>query len=246
VAPVPDGRSNAAPRASLRTTRSSAPTPVVCSSPAGTRADVLPCRYRPATGARPRRATRDGRGAHHEDEENAARAMSDQLEQLVERRPFAQRDVVDLVDRCRVIDHRGEQIRLDSVVDIAEIARRSPSPLIKTGSLRIMPATHFGITAAYTPSRSWRGREYVEIAQPESSRIHSSERKSPRRARSRTWSTRRATAAGRSRALSSGARTVTVGCTRSCIDKARHAGAVRGHQHVEKPVTFAVVGGDRV
>ncbi|OLD81874.1 MAG: hypothetical protein AUF67_06370 [Acidobacteria bacterium 13_1_20CM_58_21] len=43
---------------------------------------------------------------------------ADQVEQLVESRLFVQRDVVDLVDGSRVIDHGREQIRLDCVVDI--------------------------------------------------------------------------------------------------------------------------------
>src|SRR6266446_6190667 len=49
---------------------------------------------------------------------------TDQLEELIKRSSFAQRDVVDLVDGGRVIGQGRQQIRLHHVVDMAEIASR--------------------------------------------------------------------------------------------------------------------------
>src|SRR5258707_4095061 len=51
-----------------------------------------------------------------------AQNVLNEAEELIEGGGFADRDVKDLVERGRVVDCGGEEIGLDDVVDVAEVA----------------------------------------------------------------------------------------------------------------------------
>ncbi len=51
--------------------------------------------------------------------------------EFIERRLFARRHVVDLIDRPRIVSRGGQQIRLDCVVDVTEIATGLPVAIYK-------------------------------------------------------------------------------------------------------------------
>src|SRR5271155_4340886 len=51
--------------------------------------------------------------------------------EFIERRLFAHRNVVDLIDRPGVVSRGGQQIRLDCVVDVTEIVTGLPVAIYK-------------------------------------------------------------------------------------------------------------------
>ena len=92
---------------------------------------------------------------------------TDHLEQLFESRLFVQRNVVDLVDGGRVVGHGGEQICLDRVVDIAEIAGRFPVAIDEDRFLADHAGNPFRDHRGVRPVRILARTEHVEVAQPD-------------------------------------------------------------------------------
>ena len=164
----------------------------------------------------------------------------------VERRPSADRDVVDLVQARVAAGGGGQQVGLDRVVDVAEVARRLAVAVDRdrrVGEQRGDPLRDHGRVRAV---RVLALAEHVEVAQ--------ADRREPVAAREDVRvqlvdvlgdRVRRQRPADVLLDLRQ-RRMVAVGRTRRGVDEALDPRVAGGHQHVEEAVDVGRVGRDRV
>ena len=90
----------------------------------------------------------------------------EEVEQVLERRHLAQPDIIELVHRFRIVRGRREQVRLDNILDKAEIAagftRAMDSNRLTAQHCRQPLGYHCCVSACGILTRP----EYIEITQP--------------------------------------------------------------------------------
>ena len=171
---------------------------------------------------------------------------TDGFEQLVQRGAVANGHVVDLVDRVRVRAGGGEQVGLDDVVDVAEVA---------AGFAVAVDVHRLVVDHARHPLRHHRGVGAVRILAPaedvevpEADRLHAvaaAEHVGVQLVHQLGHRVRRQRLADDILDLGQ-AGMVAVGRARRRVDEALHPGVARRHQHVEEAGIVGGVGGERV